>query len=43
MATNSKFEPDSPAVQTHLSLIQAVIARMAGNSRSCKTWCITLV
>lgn len=30
-------------VQSHLGLIQSVIQRMAGNSVSCKTWCITLV
>ncbi|WP_213115320.1 hypothetical protein [Cobetia sp. MC34] len=34
---------ESPAVQTHLSIIQNVIQRMASNSASCKTWCVTLV
>lgn len=33
----------SPAVQAHLSIEQSVIQRMAGNSASCKAWCITLV
>jgi hypothetical protein len=33
----------SPSVQTHLSIIQGVIERMAGNSTACKTWCITIV
>ena len=33
----------SPAVHTHLSIMQAVIARMAEGSRSSKTWCITIV
>lgn len=33
----------SPSVQTHLGIIQGVIERMAGNSNSCKTWCITIV
>jgi len=31
------------SVQAHLSISQSVIQRMAGNSSSCKTWCITLV
>jgi hypothetical protein len=38
-----KLEADSPSVQSHLSLQQAVINRLAGNSASCKTWCVTLV
>lgn len=38
-----KYCADSDAVRTHLSIMQAVIQRMAGNSASCKTWCITLV
>ena len=33
----------SSAVQTHLTIVQGVIQRMAENSRSCKLWCITLV
>ncbi len=33
----------SPSVHTHLTIIQAVIARMAESSRSSKTWCITIV
>lgn len=33
----------SPSVQTHLGIIQGVIQRMAGNSTSCKAWCITIV
>ncbi len=40
-------EPDlgmeSPAVRTHLEMMQRVIERMAYNSRSCKVWCVTLV
>jgi hypothetical protein len=35
--------PDSSAVQIHLGIIQDVVSRMANNSASCKTWCITLV
>lgn len=34
---------DSPSVQSYLSFLQALIGRMAGNSSSCKTWCITIV
>jgi hypothetical protein len=37
------FKEDSPSVQAHLSITQAVINRMAANSTSCKAWCITLV
>lgn len=37
------LDESSPSVQAHLQIIQAVINRMAGNSSSCKTWCITLV
>lgn len=34
---------DAPSVQTYLTLIQGVISRMANNSASCKTWCVTIV
>lgn len=34
---------DSPSVQSYVSILQAVINRMAANSAGCKTWCITLV
>ena len=34
---------ESSAVQTHLTIMQGVIRRMAENSRSCKVWCVTLV
>ncbi|MCG3744502.1 hypothetical protein EXA18_13580 [Vibrio cincinnatiensis] len=34
---------DSPSVQAHLVMLQNVIQRMASNSSSCKSWCITLV
>jgi hypothetical protein len=37
------FKENSPSVQSHLSITQAVINRMAANSTSCKAWCITLV
>jgi hypothetical protein len=37
------YAVDSQAVQAHLGLMQGVIQRMASNSSSCKTWCVTLV
>lgn len=33
----------SPSVQIHLGILQGVIERMASNSTSSKTWCITIV
>ena len=33
----------SPSVQAHLGILQSIIQRMANNSTSCKTWCITVV
>lgn len=41
--SEEKIGNDSPAVQAHMTITQAVIQRMASNSSSCKTWCITLV
>lgn len=38
-----RVNESSPSVQTHLGIIQGIINRMAGNSTSCKTWCISLV
>ncbi|MEA5581178.1 hypothetical protein VB620_07480 [Nodularia harveyana UHCC-0300] len=38
-----KVDPDSNSVQSYLNILQGVIARMANNSASCKTWCISLV
>ena len=43
MADTSPLDADSSAVQTHLTIIQDVIRRMATNSRSCKVWCVTLI
>ena len=43
MTERRSFDEESSAVQTHLSIMQGVIGRMAGNSRSCKVWCVTLV
>lgn len=39
----STLEVDSPAVQSHLTMLQGVIGRLAANSASCKAWCIALV
>jgi len=43
MDKESEFKENSQAVQSHLSIIQSVIQRMASNSTSSKAWCITLV
>ena len=37
------FKENSQAVQSHLTIIQNVIQRMASNSSASKAWCITLV
>lgn len=37
------IKEDSPSVQSHLSILQNIIQRMASNSTSSKAWCITLV
>jgi hypothetical protein len=34
---------DSASIQVHLTIMQNVIQRMAANSASAKTWCVTLV
>ncbi len=34
---------NSPSVQSYLTILQSVISRVATNSSSCKTWCVTLV
>lgn len=33
---------DAPSVQSHLSMQQNIISRLANNSANCKTWCVTL-
>jgi hypothetical protein len=43
MSEQNEFKENSPAVQAHLNISQAVIQRMASNSASCKTYCITIV
>jgi hypothetical protein len=40
---NHNLKESSEAVQTHLSICQGIIQRMATNSTSCKAWCIALV
>ena len=39
----NKIDFESGAVQSYLGILQGVINRMASNSASCKTWCITIV
>jgi len=34
---------ESPSVSSYLGILQGVVGRMAANSTSCKTWCVTLV
>ncbi len=43
MFTQPEYDANSEAVRTHLTILQDVIRRMAGNSASCKNWCILLV
>ena len=43
MPEEPKFKENSQAIQSHLTILQAVIQRMATNSSSSKAWCITLV
>ena len=43
MQKDKSFKENSQAVQSHLSILQSVIQRMASNSSSSKAWCITLV
>lgn len=43
MPENTEYKENSQAVQAHLGIMQSVIQRMAGNSSSCKAWCIALV
>jgi hypothetical protein len=34
---------ESPALISHLNMLQAVVTRLAGNSAQCKTWCVAIV
>lgn len=37
------FGPNDPATIKHVEIYQALITRMAGNSTSCKQWCVLIV
>lgn len=41
--SRSILTEESPSVQAHLGILQGVIERMASNSTSAKSWCITIV
>ena len=41
--TSLLYPADNPAVTAHITLLQGIINRLAGNSSSCKTWCLALV
>ncbi len=43
MSDSAKFDLNSTAVQTHLQIYQSILARMANNSSTVKTWCVTVV
>lgn len=43
MSDSKKINATSEAVVASINNMQAVITRLASNSVSCKTWCITLV
>ena len=37
------LERNEVSVQTYLNILQGIKNRLAGNSLSCKTWCVTIV
>ena len=37
------IQPDNPAVIAHINLLQGIINRLANNSASCKTWCLSII
>lgn len=43
MSESKILTEESHSVQTHISIMQNIIERMANNSNSAKTWCITIV
>jgi len=43
MSNSGGYDLNSTAVQTHLQIYQNILARMANNSSSVKTWCVTVV
>ena len=38
-----KLKVENADVQTHVRILQDIIKRMASNSASCKTWCVTII
>ena len=38
-----RYPADNPATIAHLSTLEGIITRLAGDSAQCKTWCLTLV
>lgn len=42
-APTDVLKPNDPAVLKHVEMYQKIITRLAGNSSSCKNWCIVLV
>jgi hypothetical protein len=40
---DARLVASDPATVAHINLLQGIIARLAGASASCKTWCSTLV
>jgi len=43
MKPERPIDGNSESIQVHLAIMQDVIQRMAANSSSAKTWCVTLV
>ncbi|HEY2234886.1 MAG TPA: hypothetical protein VGK01_15550 [Candidatus Angelobacter sp.] len=41
--TSLLWPADNPAVAAHMNMLQGIISRLANNSASSKTWCLTLV
>jgi hypothetical protein len=41
--TSPLWPADNSAITAHINLLQGIINRLANNSASCKTWCLTLV
>lgn len=41
--TNARLAANDPSIIAHINLLQGIITRLASNSASCKTWCLTLV
>lgn len=37
------YPADNPAATKHIDVLQGIINRLANNSASCKTWCLTLL